>query len=204
MAPAAEAACSSASVVLAEIAVREAPLVTQRTLTLADLRAMAAQLGRRVVHPVLGLYSGTIGYAVRDVEVTVSPPAAQRDAMCPGVHIRADLIVADRRIVVASDLSSTPCLLKAALDHYRRHASAAQVALQRFASALPGAIGPEVDRHMRERSNMPRDGGQDLRDYVGALLDRAVADFTASLAEVQAEVDSPEEVRRLTTPCEAS
>ncbi len=107
---------------------------------------------------------------IRDLEVVVSPPAAQAQYPCPGVRIQADLVVVDRRIVVASNLSNTSCLLGIALDHYRLHATAAQVALQEFASGLPAAIASEVDRYVRARPDMPRDGGPS----VGALLDGAV------------------------------
>ncbi|MDP9095960.1 MAG: hypothetical protein M3N26_05310, partial [Pseudomonadota bacterium] len=138
------------------------------------------------------------------LEVVASPPAAQARIPCPGVRIQADLVVVDRRIVVASDLPGTSCLLGAALDHYRRHATAAQVALQEFASGLPAAIASEVDRYVRARPDMPRDGDLEVRAYVDALLGRAVAEFSASLPKVQAKVDSPDEVRRLTTPCGAT
>lgn len=142
---AAHAACGPASAVLVEVAVREAPLVIERNLSVADLQAMSAQLGGRVAHPILGLYAGTVGYTVRDLQVVVGPPGAFAQARCPGLRIQADLVVVDRRIVIASDLSGTSCLLGAALDHYRRHATAAQVALQEFPSSLPAAIAPEVD-----------------------------------------------------------
>ena len=141
---------------------------------------------------------------IRDLEVAVNPPAAQAQNPCPGVRIQADLVVVDRRIVVASNLSNTSCLLGIALDHYRLHATAAQVALREFASGLPAAIAPEVDRYVRGRPDMPRDGDRDLRAFVDALLDRAVAEFSANLPEAQAKVDFPEEVRTLTTPCGAT
>jgi hypothetical protein len=203
MGSAARAACGPLAVAAIDVAVREVPLVTQQDLSLADLQAMAAQLGRAAAHPVLGLYIGTVGYAVRDVDVSAKAPASQGKASCPQVRIRADLVVVDRRIVVASDLSSTPCLFAAALDHYQRHAAAAHVALQEFASALPGALGPGIDAYVRNR--IVREGDDpDLRAYLDRLLDRSVATFMASLAEVQAGVDSPDQVRRLTTPCEAT
>ena len=87
------------------------------------------------------------------------------------------------------------------MEHYRRHAEAASLALQRFAAELPGALGPEVDRYVRSRPRPPQADDGDLRRYVDILLGQSVETFTASLANVQAAVDSPEEIHRLTVPC---
>ena len=87
------------------------------------------------------------------------------------------------------------------MKHYLRHAEAASLALQRFAAELPGALGPEIDRYVRSRPRPPQADDGDLRRYVDILLGQSVETFTASLANVQAAVDSPEEIHRLTVPC---
>ena len=84
------------------------------------------------------------------------------------------------------------------MEHYRHHAAAASLALHRFASDLSARLGPEIEQHMRSQPGTP----QQLRQYVDTLLDGAVNRFTASLAEVQQQVDTESEIRRLSAPCE--
>lgn len=184
-----------------KIDVREAPIVMHGELGLAELKAMSAQLRRSPPHEVLGFYVGTVGYALEAIEVVTWPSAGSADPACPRLEIQAELVVVDRRIAVASDLSTTPCRLRAAVEHYRRHAAAASRALHQFATELPRVLGPEVDRYLRSRPGAPQPDDADVRRYVGGLLDHAVEVFSASLGKVQADVDTPDEVRKLSAPC---
>ena len=190
------APCDTLSNTSVEVDLQEAPIDMIRDITLADLRAMSAQLRRQPAHPVLGFYAGTVGYAVRSIGVQDAPSA--NGPACPGLRLEADLIAVDRRIAIANDLAGSPCRLKAAVEHYRHHAAAASLALHRFASELPARLGPEIEQHIRSQPGTP----QQLRQYIDTLLTGAVDSFTASLAQVQQEVDTESEIRRLSAPCD--
>lgn len=184
-----------------EVAVREAPLSINEDLSLAELRAMAAQSSQPFIHPVLGFYSGSVGYVLQRMEVRAEPSQADGKPPCPRVETQAELVAVDRRVEIASDLSGAPCRFRAAVAHYGRHAAAASFALHQFAAELPRTLGPEIDRYVRSRPAWSQAQESDLRRHVGELLDHAVETFTASLVNIQAGVDSLDEIRRLTVPC---
>lgn len=185
------APCGALSKTSVEVDVREAPITIVRDITLSDLRVMSARLPQQPAHAVLGFYAGTVGYAIRSIEV--------RDARsCPNFQLDADLVAVDRRIAVANDLAGPPCRLRAAMEHYRHHAAAASLALHRFASNLPATLGPEIEQHIRSQPGTP----EELRQYIDTLLDGAVDHFMTSLTQVQEGVDTESEIRRLSAPCD--
>lgn len=197
------ATCEQPPAVAIEVDVREAPVITLDNLSISDLQGMSAQLKHRSTHPVLGFYTGTVGYALPRVDVLSNAPPTPDVKPCSQLVIQAELIAVDRRIAVASDLSAVSCRLRAAAEHYRDHAAAASVALHRFASELPHKLGPEVNQYLRDHDHAGLSQAQlpDLRQYVSRLLEHAVATFSGSLADVQASVDTPMEVRRLLASC---
>jgi hypothetical protein len=185
------APCAALPNTSVEVDVREAPITMIRDITLSDVRVMSARLPRQPAHTVLGFYAGTVGYAIRSIEVL--------DAQsCPNFQLDADLVVVNRRIAVANDLAGSPCRLRAAMEHYRHHAAAASLALHRFASNLPATLGPEIEQHIRSQPGTP----EELRQYIDSLLDGAVDRFTTSLTQVQEGVDTESEIRRLSAPCD--
>lgn len=192
--------CSGHSPVTLEVAVRQAPLSVRTDFTLADLSRMAVQLSRRPPHPVLGFYIGTVGYAQPRVEVDTVPLGRDPRA-CQCVRVQAELVVTDRRIEIGRDLPGGPCRFRAALAHYRRHADAASLALERFAAELPGRLAPEIERNVAGHPVQPGADDPALLDYIGHLLDQAIGVFSASLTGVQAELDTPQEAQALTISC---
>lgn len=196
---AAAAPCPGQSAPVVEVDVQEAPVTMYGELSLLELQAMSAQIRYAPAHPVLGFYTGTVGYALRGMDVQ-EVPSGINGKSCPRLTIQADLVVVDRRVAVANDLSVSPCRLKAAVKHYRHHATAASLALHRFAAELPAKLGSEIEQHVQDGL----DASQGLRRYVESLLDHAVESFSASLAHVQASVDTPGEVQSLLAPCGGS
>lgn len=189
------APCNRLLDISVEVKVRETPITMIGDITLADLRAMSAQLQRPARHAVLGFYAGTVGYAVRSIEVLDAQ--SSNGPACPAFRLEADLVAVDRRIAIAQDLAGSPCRLRAAVEHYRRHAAAASLALHRFASELPAQLVPEIQQYMRSHPGP----SQELRQHVDMLLKNAVDRFTASVAQVQQEVDTESEIHRLSAPC---
>lgn len=195
------AACDRGPAITVEVGVSEVPVILHEDISLAELQEMSAQLRRPPIHPVLGFYAGTIGYALRRMDVLTEATPTMDARSCPQLDVRAELVAVDRRIVVASDLSDVPCRLRAAIEHYQHHAVAASLALHQFASGLPSKLEAELDRYVRSHpSSFPADR-LNLRQYVDGLLEHAVKTFSASLADIQANVDSPDEIRTLSALC---
>jgi hypothetical protein len=195
------ATCDRDPAVAVEVGVREAPIILHDDLSLSDLREMSARLRRPPAHPVLGFYAGTIGYALLRMDL-LSEASPTLDARpCPLLGVRAELVAVDRRIVVASDLSAAPCRRRAAIEHYQHHAAAASLALHQLASGLPGRLESEIDRYVRRHPALSQADRLDLHQYVDGLLERAVKTLSASMADIQASVDSVDEIRSLSAPC---
>jgi len=181
---------------------REEPLTIRRDLSLATLRELSKQVQHRSAHATLGFYAGSVGFLPTEVEILTGQPVGRgRSVSCPHLEIRSELVAVDRQIAIASDLRSSPCLLRAATAHYERQADIASRALDGFAAELPTTLGPEIDRYVRSRPSPPGPGDDQLRGGVEGLLTRSVAGITARLAVIQEAADTPDEVRSL-VPCD--
>lgn len=200
--PGAEAAtCKRRPAVAIEVGVREAPIIALDDLSLSDLQEMSAQSKRRPTHPVLGFYTGTVGYALRRVDI-ISEASPTPDARpCPQLDIQAELVAVDRRIAVANELSAVPCRLWAVAEHYRHHAAAASLALHQFASRLSRQLELEINQYLRRHAGLSQARLPVLRQHVNSVLDHAVAAFSGALGGVQASVDTPQEIQSLSASC---
>jgi len=192
------ASCGELAPTTLVIGVSEQPLTIRGDLSLARLRELSKQVQHRSAHATLGFYAGRVGLLPMEVEVlTGQPVGTGRGVTCPHLEIRSELVAVDRQIAVASDLRSSPCLLRAATAHYERHADTASQALHSFAADLSTTLGPEIDRYVRSRPSPPGPGDDQLRGVVEGLLTRSVARFTARMAVIQEAADTPDEVRSL-------
>ena len=186
------APCAGPTNISVEINVQEAPITIVQDIPLENLRAVSARLPQQPAHPVLGFYAGTIGYALRGIE------ASSGGSACPAFRLKADLVAVDRRIAIASDLVASPCRSRAALDHYRHHAAAASVALHRFASELPAKLTPKIEQYI----GLQQRTSDESRQYADTILDAAVGDLSTSLPQVQKNVDTKDEIQRLSDSCD--
>lgn len=195
------ATCGRRPGVAVQVDVHEAPIIIHDNFSLSDLQGMAAQTRRPPAHPVLGFYTGTIGYTLQRTDV-LSEASPTLDARpCLQLDVQAGLVAVDRRIAVARDLSAVPCRHQAATEHYRHHAAAASLALHRFAAELPRKLEAEMEQYVLSHPGLSQAQQPDVRQHVESLLDRAVKTLSASLVEIQASVDTPSEIRSLSISC---
>lgn len=186
------ASCKKSPEISVELNVQEAAINIVQDISLESLRTASARFSQHPAHAVLGFYAGTIGYVLNVFEISPG------ETGCLGFRLKADLMAVDRRIAIASDLVSSPCRLRAALDHYRHHAAAASLALHRFAAELPAKLSLEIEQYIQARQPTPNEA----RQNVDALLDAAVGNLTASLPQVQKSVDTADEIQSLSTSCD--
>lgn len=180
------------------ITVQQAPLSVRTDFSLTELNTMPMQRSQAFRHPVLGLYASRVGYRLTDVSILPQADGGR----CPRIRVQAELVAVDRRIEIGSDLLSDPCRFDAALAHYRRHATTASLALQQFAIVLPRQLQPQVNHYIASYPVRPATDDAALRNHVSRLLDESVDAFSRSLGPIQADVDSPGEVRSLVTACD--
>ena len=187
--------CENQEKTAVEVTVLEAPIVFMQDITRADLEAMSARLKRQPAHQVLGFYAGIVGYKVDSLNVNGLQSA--NGPACLMVQLKAELVVVDRRIAVASDLNGSPCQLRAALEHYQHHAATASLALHRFAADLQGELRSEIDVRTRYQAGT----AAEFRQYIDKFLDDEVDTFSDSLLQVQKDTDTESEIRGLAASC---
>lgn len=195
------ATCGRRPAITVQVDVHEVPIITHDNFSLSELQRMAAHTRRPPAHPVLGFYTGTIGYTLQRTDVVNEASPTLDAGPCPRLDVQAGLVAVDRRIAVARDLSAVPCRLRAATEHYRRHAAAASLALHRFAAELPRKLESEMGQYVLSHPGLSQAQQPDVRHYVESLLDHAIKTLSVSLIEIQASVDTPSEIRRLSTSC---
>lgn len=165
-------------------------------VTLDQLRSASERLGQTPTHPVLGFYAGTIGYAIPTTRLPLG--ALNGGSQCSDARVEVDLLVVDRRIAIASELTEEPCLYKAALDHYRRHAEAASAALRQFALTVQGKFQSDFGAD----GASTKDDFDALRRGVAGEVDAALQEFDVSLRRLQRALDADRDAQRLSAPCE--
>lgn len=120
------ASCDRPVPTVLDIGVREQPLTIRWDLSLATLKKLSKQAQHRPVHAILGFYAENVGFTSPEIEVlTGTPSRAGLGIPCPHLAIRSEMVAVDRQIAIASDLRSSPWLLRAATAHYERHANVA-------------------------------------------------------------------------------
>lgn len=191
-----EECTAPAQVRVTQLAVSEAPLAIQSNFSRDELQAMASELSQRPPHPVLGFYRGTVGYRIGLARGTV--PSTASSCSLP-IEVQLQLVVPERMIELAKELRSDPCLWRAALAHYQRHATAASQALHSFAPELAAALPQKIDGGEQDLSTAT--GRVALEQRLGAFIDAALAVFSQSLATIGVEVDGSAEARALGAGC---
>ena len=175
--PGAEAStCDRRPAVAVGVGVREAPVIALDDLSLSGLQEVSAQSKRHPAHPVLGFYTGTIGCALRHVDIISEASPTPDVRPCPQLDIQAELVAVDRCIAVANDLSAVPCRLWAVAEHYRHHAAAASLALHQFASEFSRQLELEINQYLRRHAGPSQARLPNLRQHVSSFLEHAVAD----------------------------
>lgn len=183
--------CSGPGDLTAQMSMQPAALPVHTDFSAAELRAMAPGNHR---HDPLGFYRDTVGY-----RLAVNVRKA-RGGVCSALVVDAQIVEARREIQIASDLLDSPCLRRIAIQHYRRHAEAADQALQDMAHGLPTTLRDNALRIMRVR-----DGSVPLKARIetelGSVLDAAVAAFSKSALAIRDAVDAQSEFQKLIKGC---
>lgn len=182
--------CADPANVTVQMSMQSAALPVHTDFSAAELRAMAPGNHR---HDPLGFYRNAVGYRLA---VNV------REGECPTVVVDAQLVETQRDIQIASDLLKSPCLMRIAVQHYRRHAEAADQPLLDMAHDLPNALRDNALRILRTK-----DGSVPFQAHIkvelGSVLDATVAAFTKSVPAIRDAVDAQSDFQKLITGCDS-
>ncbi|HJU19208.1 MAG TPA: hypothetical protein VJ770_22365 [Stellaceae bacterium] len=174
-----------------EVKTRVTPVAVSTDLTLGQINAMAQRSRQPLRHMPYGFYLGRVWYAF---VIHEAPGTVQGCA--PGFQIDADLALIDRHIEIASDLKANTCRFQTVLKHYEDHANADKRAFNEFAATVPTRVHA-VLAGMAPKTPI---GKNISRLDVNAAFNKVLAVMDTMRQTVQAAVDNPSEVARLTHP----
>ena len=119
---------------------------------------------------------------------------------CARPNIDVELFVRPLTVYVAREYTSDPCRAKVIREHEQRHvdvyAAYARESVERLASRLQGTLGttPEFAGSVSEAQRQ-------LDRRIGEALEAFMRESERTLAQRQAEVDSPDEYARVSNAC---
>jgi len=178
------------------VSVQSPPLAIRMDFATAELKTMAQRVAGPPRHEALGFYKDSVSYRFM---VRIRAGGVRS---CLALSVDAQLVVVDRVSEIGRDLQSDPCLLRAAVGHYKRHAAASAAALSNVAATLPEALRTEVILEVSARSG----NNDEIKGYVEgrvkAVLDNALVSLSRHAAILQDRVDTPLEVKAFDRSCD--
>lgn len=149
--------------------------------------------------PVLGLYVGTLRYAI-EIDNTIRQVAPSRYCATPKyVSLTAQL---DRAIHIPREFLGDPCLAALARDHEVKHADADAVALDDARSSLLSAMREAVHANTTAASASRPAALAVLTRGIQSAVDQVLDNVATERRRFDAAVNSAAELERLKTGCE--
>jgi len=150
---------------------------------LAAIDTMAAKFGASIARPPEGFYLGRFSYTMD------TDPAEVPEDCSATVHIHLTLHLTERVIEIGRELLSQPCRESAEIEHYQRHATADAAVIARYAALIRDHLTAE-----------PIKPG-DLRDWVGAIVERDIKSLNDDRRAAQNAINTPGEFAHIDGAC---
>lgn len=190
------AACSVPPQVYVAVVMDDSAVQTRTDLTLAQLNAMRQQSGGTDRHPTLGFYGHRFGYSV---QIDIQHPEGNP---CVGmVNIGVHLVLSQRVVEIAKDLTANPCLFAIAQAHYLRHAAADNQVFADYARMIGPALRatqllPSLDDYTV--SSLQK---ADIEKLVRSSVDATLVPYDAARRTAQLAVDTKAEAVKMIGGC---
>ena len=166
--------------------------------TTKSLEQMRAAGKVRHAAPLVGAYLGVVQYGIK-IDDTVRQTAARVFCVTPK-YVTLKLAL-ERIIYIPREFTSDPCLVALARDHETKHADTEAKALDTARPALETAVREAV----RRVATVPGASRASALATLTAEIQSGVSHTLDEMARVRkqldAEVDSPDEIGRLKTEC---
>lgn len=197
--PAETGRCAEPPRIGSGVAALHGEVLESETFTLAEIREMARRSGQALAHPPLGFYIAGFGHGYDVRTVVETSPDGARCGTLTTVTVR--LVLTDRAVVLARDLSEHGCDREAVARHYRKHAAADDRAVSEGVQVLNKALAAAwpVIRERLPLSGAPDEA--DLRAVMEPVIAKPMAAVEQGRAAAIAKVDTAEEVLALTSSC---
>lgn len=172
------------------------PIDVAMNFTLSEIIHLAAQTGWRGNHRPLGFSTATTGYKV----VVEADLASERHCLEP-IKVSVSVMLTDRHIEIAKDLSQDPNCLSLARHHYILQAASNDAVLTQFAEGLAPILSRLTLPNLQHDGALPGEDRGHIEQVVRATIDRVWPSFQAALRTAPNGVDTEDEVANLTQTC---
>jgi hypothetical protein len=193
------AACSVPPQIYVAVLLDDSAVQTRTDLTLAQLNAMRQQAGGVDRHPTLGFYGHRFGYTVQ-VDIAHAEGSPCVGSVKVGVH----MVLSQRVIEIAKDLTDNPCLFAIAQAHYLRHAAADNQVFADYARMVGPALRatqllPSLDDYTVSALRKA-----DIEKLVHSTVDATLVPYDAARRTAQLAVDTKAEAVKMVSGCTSS
>ena len=152
-------------------------------------------------------YADVLGISVADVTYKVEVSASLSEngdgTFCAAlVSLTVGLGFVDRVVYVARETDSDDCAREQILQHEMKHVRRDDAALGSFIGAVAGRFRELVSALKRTPERTADEAQRKLLKEVDAVAARAARTLARGRSKLQAEIDSPEEIDRLTNACD--
>jgi len=172
-------------------------------VTLAELATVARGQFQPPRHPLLGVYTSSIGITLRIEDMVIDVSDGLRCTAPEVVHVRLTLM--DRTLHLPRDFASNSCLLELSRSHERKHADADDALFERLMASYPEDLRIRFGALVLEPAPSEAAARQRMRARAQSVVEQQLDRYTDAQASLMGEVvDTPEEVARLIDVCEAA
>jgi len=172
------------------------PIDVAMNFTLSEIMHLAAQTGWRGNHRPLGFSTAITGY-----KVAIEADLASERHCLEQIKVLVSVMLTDRQIEIAKDLSQDPNCLFLARHHYILHAASNDAVLTQFAEGLAPVLSRLTFLNLQHDGALPGEDRGHIEQVVRAAIDRVWPSFQAALRTAPNGVDTEDEVANLTQTC---
>ena len=177
--------------------IANSPARTSTEIGLNQMRQAATVAGH--LGPIVGAYRLTKKYWA-DIDSSVKRLA--EGAFCSTPHYINLHVQVERTLYIPSEFASDDCLSKLARDHEGKHAQAQDKVIDQLRPGLESAINSAMRRAPRSPAGSETLASATLNQEIAGAIDGVLNRFETERAELNAAVDTPDELNRVKRACE--
>lgn len=176
-----------------ELVAHQDPVRVVSDIGLADMDELRRRSGQQERHRTLGFYSSTVATMIEPARAVIPDDACER-----AERATVDLWLTERRIHIAREAATLPCLSSVAVSHLTHHATAEGEAFGRM-------VG-RVKNHLRSGAfsamvKAERARGGDINLLIKAAVDQELAAYDADRKQMRDETDTADEIEKVQNAC---
>lgn len=187
------AACPLPTDVRIEVVAHQDLVRVVSDIGLADMEELRRRSGQQERHRTLGFYSSTVATKIEPKRGIVRSDECER-----AVRVTVDLWSTERRIHIAREAATLPCLADVAVSHLILHATAEGEAFGRLVDRLEIRLRSAAFAAM-VRAERARGGNVSM--LIKAALDQELVTYDADRKHMRDATDTADEIEKVQNAC---